>query len=60
VVMLWDPTPLVLDMMKQIGLEYATTERENESIASLMWYDQEGGISDERPLWVNNEHFAWQ
>jgi hypothetical protein len=60
VVKLWDPTPLVLDMLKDGGLEYTVTEREEDSIASLLWYDQQGGISKESPLWVNNEHYAWQ
>jgi hypothetical protein len=35
-------------------------ERESQSIASLLWYDQEGEVSKEQPLWVNNEHYAWQ
>jgi hypothetical protein len=60
VVKLWDPTPLVKDMLKHVMLEYTMTERESQSIASLLWYDQEGGISKEQPLWMNNEHYAWQ
>ena len=60
VVKIWDPTPLVLDMLAQGGLEYKVIERENDSIASLLWYDADGGVSDERPLWLNNEHYAWQ
>ncbi|KAL5117979.1 hypothetical protein ACEQ8H_004124 [Pleosporales sp. CAS-2024a] len=37
VVKLWDPTPLVVDMLGQIsGLEYHIVEREQEEIASLM------------------------
>ena len=60
VVKLWDPTPLVLDMLAQSGLEFDVVERENDSIASLLWYDTDGGVSDERPLWLNNEHYAWQ
>jgi hypothetical protein len=60
VIKLWDPTPLVMDMLKQIGLEYTMTERENDSIASLLWYNQEGGIGEEQPFWVNSEHYAWQ
>jgi hypothetical protein len=59
VVKLWDPTPLVLDLLDQSGLEYTVTERE-DSIASLFWYDGENGVSKEPPLWVNNEHYAWQ
>ncbi|KAI4958246.1 hypothetical protein J4E86_003844 [Alternaria arbusti] len=60
VVKIWDPTPLVLDLLTQSGLEYEVIERENDSIASLLWYDADGGVSDGRPLWLNNEHYAWQ
>ncbi|EMD63278.1 hypothetical protein COCSADRAFT_38142 [Bipolaris sorokiniana ND90Pr] len=60
VVELWDPTPLVLGMLKDSELEYTITEREKKHIASLLWYDQQGGISKEQPLWMNNEHYAWQ
>jgi len=60
VVKLWDPTPLVMDMLMQIGVQYTLTERDNDSIASLFWYNQKGGIGKEQPFWVNNEHYAWQ
>jgi hypothetical protein len=60
VVKLWDPTPLVMDMLEQMGLECTMRERSSQSIASLLWYDQGGGIDKKQPLWVNNEHFAWQ
>lgn len=60
IVKLWDPTPLVLDMLRHVDLEYRVTEREDESIASLMWYSPGGEIDEEQPLWVNNEHYAWQ
>ncbi|KAI4910273.1 hypothetical protein J4E90_007706 [Alternaria incomplexa] len=60
VVKLWDPTPLVLDMLAQSGLDFEVVERKNDSIASLLWYDADGGVSDERPVWLNNEHYAWQ
>lgn len=60
VVKLWDPTPLVLDLLSQSGLEYTVTERQEDSIASLLWYDCEGGMDKTPPLWVNNEHYAWQ
>lgn len=59
-VKLWDPTPLVSGMLEDSGLVYTVTEREEHSIASLLWYDQEGGIGKEPPLWVNNEYYAWQ
>jgi hypothetical protein len=60
VVKLWDPTLLVLDMLAESGLQYEVVERENDSIASLLWYDESGGIDNEAPLWLNNEYYAWQ
>jgi hypothetical protein len=60
VVKLWDPSPLVREMLAQSALEYEVVERENDSIASLLWYDADGDISNEMPLWLNNEHYAWQ
>ncbi|KAI4662670.1 uncharacterized protein J4E79_003979 [Alternaria viburni] len=60
VVKLWDPTPLVRDMLARSGLKLEVVERENDSIASLLWYNADGGVSDEIPLWLNNEHYAWQ
>lgn len=60
VVKLWDPTPLVLDLLAHGGLSYCVAERQKESIASLMWYDHDGGKSKNWPVWLNNEHYAWQ
>lgn len=60
VVKLWDPTPLVMELLTASEVRHVVVERQKESIASLMWYDQDGGVSKEVPLWVNNEHYAWQ
>jgi hypothetical protein len=60
VIKLWDPTPLVLDLLAQSGMEYVIRERQEDSIASLLWYNHEGGIDSNSPFWVNNEHYAWQ
>ena len=56
---LWDPTPLVQRMLAQMDIEYKMVERNEESIASLLWYNDQGGKSAVLPLWVNNEHYAW-
>jgi GNAT superfamily N-acetyltransferase len=56
---LWNPAPAVQDLLKSLSVMYDVTEREHESIASGMWYDDKSGISDVAPLWLNNEHFAW-
>ncbi|KAF2475796.1 uncharacterized protein BDR25DRAFT_391249 [Lindgomyces ingoldianus] len=57
-VKLWDPTPLVQDMIMQSGIDHVVVEREEDSIASGMWYG-ENGQGSVAPLWVNNEHYAW-
>jgi hypothetical protein len=58
-VQLWDPTPLVRQMLTEIDIEHEVVEREDQCIASGMWYDDKGNISDVAPLWMNNEHYAW-
>ncbi|KAI4151117.1 MAG: hypothetical protein LQ340_003685 [Diploschistes diacapsis] len=55
---LWDPTPTVRAMIAQTEIEHSLVEREEDSIASGLWYDENGGVSS-APLWINNEHFAW-
>ncbi|KAF2676445.1 hypothetical protein K458DRAFT_424768 [Lentithecium fluviatile CBS 122367] len=61
---LWDPTPLVKNVLGKSGLEYTVVEREAEHMASLLWYDKDGGgfgngTSTPAPLWVGCEHYAW-
>lgn len=56
---LWDPTPLVQRMLKEMDIKYDTAERMVESVASGMWFDEDGGITKSSPLWLNNEHYAW-
>ncbi|KAL5317893.1 hypothetical protein ACEPPN_014993 [Leptodophora sp. 'Broadleaf-Isolate-01'] len=53
-VKLWDPSPLVLELIKGIDVEYRLVEREQECIASLMWHG-DGDV----PEWVANEKYAW-
>ncbi|KAF2109439.1 hypothetical protein BDV96DRAFT_615784 [Lophiotrema nucula] len=58
VVRLWDPTPLVQDILKRSGVEFELVEREDDYIASAIRY-REGHDRATAPLWVNNEHYAW-
>jgi hypothetical protein len=39
-------------------LEHSEVEREEESIASLMWYGEGSGASDDIE-WVGNEKYGW-
>lgn len=55
-IQMWDPTPLAVDLLGKTGVEYRLVQRETTSIASLMWYADGGDM----PLWLNNEHYAWQ
>jgi hypothetical protein len=60
VIELWDPTPLVSELLARSGIDYDVVERKKTNIASLQWYDAAGAIIRTTPLWVNNEHYAWQ
>ncbi|KAI1759156.1 hypothetical protein GGR53DRAFT_527984 [Hypoxylon sp. FL1150] len=57
-VKLWEPTPLVRSLIIQARIGYVEVERESESIASGLWYNDDGEV-DEPPSWINNEHYAW-
>lgn len=56
-VKLWEPSPWVRDAIAQLNLGHSIVERQDESIASGMWYDELG--EGPPPTWVNNEHYAW-
>jgi len=53
---MWNPTPAVKELVSKLGIEHNEIEREEESIASLMWYDEGNG---EDVVWVGNEKFGW-
>ncbi|KAM3089156.1 hypothetical protein ACMFMG_000770 [Clarireedia jacksonii] len=57
-VILWHPTPEIMGMIKRSGIENLVAEREESSIASGLWFD-ENGEEGPPPLWINNEHYAW-
>jgi len=50
-VSLWDPTPLVRKMITESGIGHIEVDREEDKIASGMWYDSEGR-TDETPSLV--------
>ncbi|KAH8714829.1 hypothetical protein GQ44DRAFT_775997 [Phaeosphaeriaceae sp. PMI808] len=56
---LWDLTPLVREILPYIGIEYKVLQRDEESIASGLWYGKQGDISKSTPPWLNNEYYAW-
>ena len=55
---LWEPSPWVQDVLTKSNLDHCTVEREEDSIASVLWYTGNGGF-EAAPVWINNEHYAW-
>lgn len=58
-VKLWEPSPYVEKIIEGSGLDYEKVERPDESVASGMWFDDDGELLTEAPAWINNEHYAW-
>ena len=58
VVKIWHPTPLVRELVDQSGLEYREVEREEDSIASLRWFQQDDDETADVE-WIANEKYAW-
>lgn len=57
-VQLWEPSLLVEKVIIEDKLDCIKVEREEESIASCMWYDEQGNPGP-LPMWINNQHYAW-
>jgi hypothetical protein len=53
---MWNPSPDVQGLIEQTGLQHTKVEREEESIASLMWY---GGEDVGEIEWLGNEKYGW-
>jgi hypothetical protein len=54
----WNPTGVVKGLVEKTGLEFKEVDRQEESIASLMWYG-EGSGKEDAITWVVNEKFGW-
>lgn len=55
---IWNPTETVRTLVSKMGEGHSEVDREEESIASLMWYGEGSGSADE-VVWVGNEKFGW-
>jgi hypothetical protein len=55
---LWNPTEYVRNLVEKTGLKHESVERQQESIASLMWYGEGSGKVDQL-AWVGNEKYGW-
>jgi GNAT superfamily N-acetyltransferase len=57
-VKLWDPAHLVQDLVERTGIQHRTVQREEESIASLLWFGEGSGKEDTLE-WLGNEKYGW-
>lgn len=57
-VVMWNASDVVKGLLAKTNLKYEYVHREEDSIASLMWYG-EGNGGPENLEWVANEKFAW-
>lgn len=57
-VKLWEPTSWVQDVITKSNISHRIVEREEDSVASCLWYDGDSG-QEAAPEWINNEHYAW-
>jgi hypothetical protein len=55
-VKLWNPSPLVQELIEETGIQHSKVDRDHNSITSLMWY---GEGSDKDVEWIANEKYAW-
>jgi GNAT superfamily N-acetyltransferase len=56
-VKIWNPPPLAEKLIGWMGIECKRVERENDSVASLLWYGE--GVTGGGVEWVANEKYAW-
>ena len=57
-VKVWDPANLIQDIVERTGIQHRKVEREDESIASLLWFG-EGSSKDDTVEWLGNEKYGW-
>ena len=57
-VKMWDPAHLIQDMVERTGIQHRRVEREEESIASLLWFG-EGSGKDDTVEWLGSEKYGW-
>lgn len=53
----WNPSGTVVAAARRLEPSAKITDREEESITSLLWYGPENGLGDIE--WIGNEKFGW-
>lgn len=57
-VKLWDPSPLVQQLIEKTGMEHRKIQREKDEICCLNWHGG-GGISEDSIDWIGMEMYGW-
>lgn len=57
-VKIWDPAPLVQELVLRVGVRHKMVIREEEGIASFLWFGHES-CGDDSVQWIANEKYAW-
>ena len=57
-VQLWDPTHLVRELVERAGIQFHNVDRQQDGIASLLWFGEGSGKEDTLE-WIGNEHYGW-
>ncbi|VUC23610.1 unnamed protein product [Clonostachys rosea] len=59
-VRIWEPSVLAQRLIDESSLKYTKVERDTECIASCFWFNNdESGCRTDKPVLINNEHYAW-
>lgn len=58
-VKLWNPDTQMIALLKDLEIPHRVEDRQLESIASVLWYGNDGPTKHEIPQWKFNEKFAW-
>ncbi|KAG0652843.1 Lysine acetyltransferase [Hyphodiscus hymeniophilus] len=53
---IWNPTPVVKEILSKLDVEHSEVERDEHSIPCLLWYGED---SVDDLVWVGNEKFGW-
>jgi hypothetical protein len=56
---IWNPTPATVSAAQQLDSSANVVDRDEESIASLLWFPEHDGSMAEMIDWIGNEKYGW-
>ncbi|CAF9932445.1 MAG: hypothetical protein HETSPECPRED_008362 [Heterodermia speciosa] len=58
-VKMWDPAHIIQNVVERTGIRHRRVKRDEESIASLLWFG-EGSGKEDMIEWLGNEKYGWR